>query len=328
MKILIQAQPLTYSTLKQKSFPFHISAYHNFLHYNVWKKQGYEVNFYGEKTFEDKVITSYKGYDTLFFRGYNSFKPSLEFVKKTLSKFNGRKILYLEGADKYGVGEYFDTVFIPEVETHYNWWKEKFPKKDVRRIPWTCPEFALLDKDESNPYKNNHFKLLYFGNIKQRYLKIIKKLAEKGEHIILGGMLSNPPAMCRGFMKNEIKNLHPNITLINKARGGLFTFGTQFSYLKFADLGLCFYPRKKEGSLISKMTEYLCCGLSVIGENSIPNRNRIIECNGGQIVEWDNFNELYDAIQKEKEVKRNKKEIMKKARGIYNPYKICEEILK
>lgn len=330
MRILIMAQPMTYSSLHSWGIGNHISSYHNFLHYDIWKEQGHDVKFYGQKIkipslekYGQFFTENYNGYDMIFFRGYNSFIPK-EFAVETLKNFKGKKILYLEGGDKYNIGQYFDIIFIPEIPEIYKKWKEKFPNKDIRYIAWTCPRFSLLDKNEHNPYKDDKFRIIYMGTLFDRYVNILKKLAEKGENIVIGGMYHGGKFF-RDFTTEELNSFPENIEIINK---GIFVFGSNFNYLKHADLGINFYPQLKPGCLSSKITEYLCCGLPIITECSASNAYRVNQCKAGSLVKWNNFNEIYEAVIKEKEIKRDKLKIKTEARQIHNPENICKKITK
>ena len=328
MKILIKSHNNTIGILKTGNIGNHISGYHNFLHRDIWRKQGHQVKFIGEKLIPD----NWQDYDVLFFRGYHSFRDEWDFSMKILREFKGKKILYLEGGTEKNIGDYFDTVFIPEVPVHLEKWKKEYPNLDVRPIAWTCPEFKLLD-NVTNPYPDKKFRLIYTGIYNDRHLNLIRKLAEKGEHIVLGGIYYDGKVL-KGLTDEDVKNLlHPNIQLLNdtplnKAGKGIFTFGNQFAYLKHADCALGFYPyNMHNGSLSSKLTEFLCCGLPVVCDTPMPNGYRVLQYNAGLFIMWDDFDSLYNQIQEIKKLNYDKKQIMDKAKFFHNPDKICIEIL-
>ncbi len=320
MRILIKCHSGTYALMDKGGKGNHIGSYHNFLHYNVWKKQGHQVEFIGEELIPD----NWQDYDILFFRGYNSFRQEYDFSVKILKEFKGKKILYIEGGDEKNIGQLFDTVFVPELSVNVEKWKVKYPKKDVRPIAWTSPEFDLIDKGD-NPYPDKKFRIIYTGIFTNRFLDNLKELAKRGEYIALGGIYYDGK-ICRHFTVEEMKGLHPNIQIIGK-QNGIFTFGEQFPYLRYADLAICFYAYPKPGGLSSKLTEYLVCGLPVVCEHSTPNSERVIQYDAGLIVDWNNLEMLYNAIQHIKATKYDKQQIQNKARYFHNPEKICKEIL-
>ncbi len=320
MKILIKCLNSTYHLLKIKKYPNHIGGYHVFNHFRTWKKLGHQVEFIGEKL----TPNDWQNYDVLFFRGFNSFRNEAEFAIKILKEFKGKKILYLEGGDEGDIGQYFDTVFIPELPIILEKWKTKYPNKDIRPIAWTSPEFELMDTGD-NPYPDKKFRIIFTGIFNNRYLNNFRDLAKLGENIVLGGIYYDGK-ICRRFTKEEMKSLPPNIQVIGS--GGIFTFGTHFPYLRYADLAICFYPYKKPGALSSKLVEYLCCGIPVVGEDTVPNKNRILQYKAGLICKWNNFDSLYQTIYSAKCQSWDRQLIQDKARYFHNPDKICEEILK
>ena len=324
MKILIKSHLSTETVIQTGKFGNHISSYHVFNHLQAWEKLGYEVHF-------TTVAHDWENYDVLFFRGYNSFRPDLKNSIKMLKEFKGKKILYLEGLDnETNIGQYFDVIFIPELDSHYNKWKEKYPNKDIRKITWTSTDFELIDKGK-NPYPDNKFRCIYTGIYNDRMLKTFNELAKMDENIVLGGIYYDGK-VCRGLGENEVKELSSNIQIINNntnpvCNRGLFEFGEQYPYLRYADVALNLYAYDFEGSLSSKLIDYLCCGLPVVCEDTCPNRYRVGDWDG-IIIKWNNFNELFNAIHAIKFQKLNKQEIMNKAREIHNPITICKEILK
>ena len=323
MKILIKSQPTTYHSMNKEHLMNHVSGYWNFLHRRIWEKQGHDVKFIGSKEQLPDIITNYNDADFLFFRGLNSFKENEEFSQKLLKEFKGTKILYLEAGRDWPWLNEFDCIITPEIISHYNIYKERFPNVSIELMPWTCPEFELLDKNLENPYIETHSKIIFTGIYNNRYLDSMKYLASKGLHIYLGGIYFDE-TICRASSKEEINC--SNIHLITE--DGIFKFGTKYNYIRHADLAIGYYSANFEGGLSSKIVEYLSLGCSVIAENTIPNRYRVIQCNAGSIVNYDNKEELYHHIIKELNNKRDKNEIMKRARNIFNPETICENILK
>lgn len=324
MKVLIKTNSYTHN-LEAKGIGNHIGTYWNFLHYDCFKQLGHEVTFYEKTEKLPQITNNCEGYDILLCRGYLSLRYENEFLVKTLKTFKGRKILYLEGGDEGDIGQYFDTIFIPELKSIEDKWRKKYPNKDIRPISWTSVDFNFMDKDIVNPYPDNKFRTIYTGIFTQRFLDNLIKLANMGESIVLGGIYYDGK-ICRGFTKEEKEKLPSNLQLFSN--NGIFLFGGHFPYLKYADLAICFYAYSFEGGLSSKLIEYLNCGLPVICEDTVPNRYRVEQYNAGSIIKWDDFNSLYEGIQKEKKLKRDKNDIKNKARNIHNPTKISEEILK
>ena len=129
ISILIKSHPSTQPIINIGKFPTHVSGYWNFLHKKIWESFGHTVTFIGE----DGCISDWKKYDILFFRGYNSFRYQPDFAINLLKGFRGKKILYLEGFEENDIGQHFDTVFIPELDVHYDMWKKKYP--NINRNP-------------------------------------------------------------------------------------------------------------------------------------------------------------------------------------------------
>lgn len=331
MKILIKTHSATY--LKDmRGLGNHISGYWNFLQYDCFKQLGHEVMFYGQRAIPDFVTDKHEGYDVLLCRGYNSLRSGeTDFITRGLKTFKGKKILYLEGTDENNLGQYFDVVIVPETPVIAQEWRVKYPNKNIKMLPWTSLMFDFIDKDTNNPYPNDgKYRSIFTGILIKRFLDGFIELAKRGENIVLGGLYYDGKT-CRGFTGEEMKALPPTIQIINPHRGGIFTLGEHFPYLKHADLGLS--PREHSGewadrgSLSAKLIEYLCCGLPVVCEDATSNRQRVTEYNAGTIVPWKNVNAMYEAIQKEKALRRNKQEIQTKARAVHDPLKISKEML-
>lgn len=338
MKILIKATIETKMVIKRKGFYWHSACYYPFSFYKGFKELGYEVKFYGDTSMkqvidgiEYEIITDYTGYDVMFWRGLESFVFDKPFAYKTAQKFKGIKCISLGTKSKHPILNNFDYIMPTEEDDFVNFYNKEFPSLKVVKIPLASPCFDFVDKEETNPYSNNNFKIIFTGIIHSRYLNFMTKLAEKGLNIYLGGTYYPDKERVaktgvRPFKDEEIKQLHPNIHLLTS--NGRFNYGYQFKYLKHADIGLAFYPANFPFALSCKLTDYLICGLPVIAEHTIPNSKRIIELNAGQIVKWNNWNEMYSAILKEKEIKRDRLIIKKEARGIFNIHDNCNEILR
>jgi hypothetical protein len=324
MKILIKAHGATYALLDNMCNCNHVGGYWNFLHYNCFKQLGYEVAFYGSTEVLPKIVNNHVGFDILFCRGYNGIRYEHDFLVEGLKTFRGKKILYLEGGDENDIGQYFDVVLVPELGKDVDKWKARYPQKDIRLATWPAAEVSFMDANVDSPYPDDKFRIIYTGIFTQRFLDDMIKLANLGEYIVLGGIYYDGK-QCRGFTKEERTNLPTNIQVISD--NGIFNYGVHFPYLRHADLALGFYAYSFEGSLSSKLIEYLNFGLPVVCEDTVPNRNRVKQYDAGTIVKWGNFEDLYAGIQKEKEMRRNKGDIMTKARAVHDPMAISRGIL-
>jgi len=338
MRILIKASIETKNVIKRNGYYWHSACYYPFSFYKTFKELGHEVKFYGDTALKNtidgveyEIITDYTGYDMMFWRGLESFVFDKEFALLTAKNFKGIKCISLGTNSRYPILNHFDYMMPTEDERFVEFYQKNFTNLKVFKIPLASPCFDFVDKDDSNPYPDDKFKIVYTGIIHGRYLSYLNKMAEKGEQIYLGGTYYPRAERLAGtgvrpFNEEEIKSLlHPNINLIT--HNGRFNYGHQFKYLKHANVGLVFYPAPKPLSLSCKITDYLVCGLPVVAEDTVPNAKRITDINAGQIVKWSNFNAMYDAIKREQDMKRDKSVIKQKAREIFNIKDNCKLII-
>lgn len=338
MKILIKASIETKMVIGRGGYYHHSACYYPFSFYKTFKELGHDVKFYGDTALKNtidgveyEIITDYTGYEMMFWRGLESFVFDKKFANKTAKEFKGIKCISLGTKSRYDILNYFDYMMPTEDERFVEFYKKNFPNLKVVKIPLASPCFDFVDKDNSNPYKDDNFKIVYTGIIHGRYLNYLNKMAEKGEKIYLGGTYyprkeRQAGTGVRPFKEEEIKTLlHPNINLIT--HNGRFNYGYQFKYLKYANVGLVFYPASTPQSLSCKITDYLVCGLPVIAEDTIPNAKRITQLNAGQIVGWNDFNAMYDAVKKEQDMKRDRNNILQKARKLFNIKDNCKLII-
>lgn len=338
MKILIKATIETKLVMQRKGYYWHSANYYPFSFYKAFTDLGHEVKFYGDiknkiiiDNFEYEIITDYSGYDMMFWRGLESFTFDKPFSIKTAKEFPGINCISLGTMSKNPILEHFDWMMPTENEEYVKFYKKEFKNLKVSKIPLASPCFDFVDKEKNNPFKNNDFKIIFTGIIHSRYLDFFTKLAEKGEQIYLGGTYYPDKERIaksgvRPFNSEEIKNLHSNIHLITQ--NGRFNYGHQFKYFKHANLGLALYPANRPHALSCKIPDYLICGLPVLAENTIPNANRITQLNAGQIIQWNNFNKLYEAVRVEKELNRNHNNIQTEARKLFNIKDCCNLILR
>lgn len=338
MRILIKASIETKMVIKRKGYYHHSACYYPFSFYRTFKELGHEVKFYGDTALKNvinnveyEIITDYTGYDMMFWRGLESFVFDKKFASLTASNFKGIKCISLGTKSHYSILNNFDYMMPTEDERFVKFYKNNFPSLKVVKIPLASPCFDFVDKDNSNPYKDDKFKIIYTGIIHGRYLDYLNKMASKGEQVYLGGTYyplkeRQAGTGVRPFTELEIKTLlHPNVTLIT--HNGRFNYGYQFRYLKHANVGIVFYPASAPQSLSCKITDYLVCGLPVIAEDTIPNAKRITQLKAGQIVKWSDFNSMYDAIKREQDLKRDRNKIQIEARKIFNIKDNCKLIL-
>ena len=178
-----------------------------------------------------------------------------------------------------------------------------------------------MDKNTINPYTTTE-NIVFTGIYNNSYIDTLRYLANKGLNVYLGGIYYDGK-ICRGISTEEINCENIHLITVN----GLFNFGTIYNYIRYADVALGLYPADFEGGLSSKITEYLALGCPVISENTLPNSYRIIQCNGGCITDYNNPEKLYTNIKFELNKNRDRKNIMDRARLIFNPETICKNIL-
>jgi len=329
MKILIKSSLETYMVLNKKDYLWHSCCYYPFLFYECFRSLGHDVKFYGDISIEGLITNELTEYDLIFWCEIPSFGWKKEESLKVLSTFKGKNAFYIPTCYDLEEGKkYFDYIFVAECKEYKDYYIKEIPNAVVEIIPWISPSFEFIDRVQTNPYKDNGFKVIYTGIIKSRYLRILNYLAEMGENIYLGGTyFKKGETLVRAFTKEEIEGVvHPKIKLITS--DATFTYGYHFNWLKYADVGINFYPAYEAGAVSSKITDYLVSGLPVISEYPAPNNFRLLDLNAGQITEWNSPQKLYDTIQKEKQIKRNRDNILKKARDLFNPLEVCKKIIK
>ena len=338
MKILIKASIETKNVISRKGYYWHAANYFPFSFYKTFKELGHDVKFYGDKLMkttidevEYEIINDYTGYEMMFWRGLESFVFDKKFANETAKGFKGIKCISLGTKTHHPILNNFDYIMPTEADYFIEFYKSNFPNLKVVKIPLASPCFDFVDKDISNPYKSDEFKIIYTGIIHGRYLSYLNKMARKGEHIYLGGTYYPRAERIAGtgirpFTEEEIKTIFdPNLKLISP--NGRFNYGYHFRYLKHADVGLVFYPASTPQSLSCKINDYLVCGLPTIAEDTIPNAKRITQLNAGQIVKWSNFDAMYDAVKREQDLKRDRNKIQEDARGIFNIENNCKLII-
>ena len=307
----------------------HCAYYYPFLFKEVFRQLGQESLFIGQEVFEDKIITEAKEDDILFFWGLESFVFDREYSLKLLKEHKGKKVLYITCQSDEELIKYFDYIFATEWEGYKEYYQTKYPDKKVFVVPFASPLFSFIDEVQMNPYQDDSYKIIYTGIITQRSLGILNKLADL-ENLYVGGIYAPPSGSgCRKFTHKEVRTLlNPKIKLI--IPNGNFFYGYHFPYLKFADLGLNFFPNPNADSkpLSSKIIDYLVCGLPVVSEEGNVGNFRLDILKAGTNCKWDDFNDLQIAIMATKFCKLNKQKIKQEAREIFNPLTVGQTILK
>jgi glycosyltransferase involved in cell wall biosynthesis len=336
MKILIKANPETKRIIENGNYSHHCCYYYPFSFYKTFQELGHEVKMFGEIAIkgmiygeEYEIITDYTGYDMMFWRALESYVFDKEFSLKTITEFKGIHCFHLGSNVNDDFLKNFNYIFPAEMLYYEPFYRNLYPNTKIKFVNFHSPCFDFLDRDSRNPYPkdNTDFKLIYTGLFQKRYLKLMIRLAEKGEKIWLAGQYrTNDKSGNYHLLTDDIKKtIHPNITLLTPT--GVTSVGDHFPWLKYADAGLNFYPDSYSGAISSKIIEYLCCGLPVICDNVTPNSFRITELNAGSLYKFNDFNSLYKAVLKEKKLRRNKEEIKNKAREVFDIKKVCSTML-
>ncbi len=330
MKILIKANKGTYNQFQDANFtPYHVCSVWNHQLRDTFRELGHEVNFIGNEELANEIITDYVGYDVLFFHQLPSFIGDVEFSISLLKNFRGKKVLYIPTyiSDDYKeLIELFDYILVAGSLYNVLRWRVLYLDKVILPVSWHSPRFECIDVDLANPYKDDSFKVVYFGIITERYLDILKRLAADGEQVYIGGIYAKKGEdYTRFFIEEEVKEFPENLKLITP--NGVFVFGAQFHWIRYADLGLAFTDNKVIGCLRHKIVEYLCCGIKVLAEETIAIAYRVLELHAGFVFPYDNYDILYKLVQYEKQNRYDKEKLKAKARGIFDMHAVCNQIL-
>lgn len=329
MNILIKATQDTYNTLQKGFISCHCAQYYTFLFKDIFTKLGHNVKFYGKTILDSDITNNFEGYDCIIFWGLESFIADKEFSEQILKNFKGKKILYITAQVTDEIIKHFNYIFATEMEFYKDSYNKNFPNIKTYIIPFCAPLYDFVDKNIKNPYIEKKFKIIYTGIITDRYLRILNNLAQHGENIYIGGIYKKDGEIyCRHFKPEEIKTIiHKKIKLITPEVN--FIYGYHFNYLKYASVGLNFFPcpEGKSRPINSKIIDYLICGLPIISEEFAPNNYRITDLKAGIIVKWNDFNSLLKAIEKEKKTTRDRQSIQKEARKIFNALEIGKQII-
>lgn len=332
MKILIKTFYGTYEFFQNKSFESHCSTYYTFLFRDIFRHLGYKCDFLGEKAIDNEIVTNYNDYDMILFWGLESFLFDKEYSTEILTKFKGQKCLYITAKINNDIIKLFDYIFPCEIFQYKAFYENTYPKATVRLVNFAAPLYDFIDKETTNPFQDDKFKVIYTGIITGRAKNLLNQLADKGINLYVGGIYAPPDGTsCRHISDDEMKNeFNQNINWLTK--NGNFSYGLHFKYLKHANVGLNFYPVPNLPSLPinSKIIDYLVCGLPIISENVAPNNFRIKDLDAGYVVNWNSIEQLYEAIKKteaRKFTKPERENISTIARQIFSPLKVGQQII-
>lgn len=330
MKILIKSNQNTYMHLKNEDAIFsHVAGTWNFQLKKTFTELGHKVDFIGKEAYKE-VISNWHGYDLLFFHQLTSFRQDKEYSLMLLNRFNGIKVLYMPCALDLGDADIincFDFIFVAGAYINYYNSKKRFPNKTIIQTNWQSPRFDIIDKNLKTPYENDWFKIIYCGIIIDKFLKIFKRLADCGEHMYIGGTYYKADEkIVRSFTPYEIENFPSNLHVISPT--GSFAFGYQFPYFHHATLGLVLQESRYIGAIRHKLVEYLVCGLRTLVEESTSNASTVSKLDGGAIFNYDNFEDLYYLVQREKQTWKDKdrKKLKMMARSLFSQHKIYQDI--
>jgi glycosyltransferase involved in cell wall biosynthesis len=329
MKILIKSFYGTYEYFQNNRLESHCSTYYTLLFRDIFRKLGHKCDLFGKATVLNEIVKDYSDYDMILFWGLESFLFDLEFSKTVLQNFKGKKCLYITAQSSHPLISLFDYIFPCEINQYKQFYESHYPSAKVCLVNFASPLYDFVDADTTNPFTDNTFKTIYTGIITGRSKQILNQLVEKGINLYVGGIYAPPDgSSCRHVSKEEMKNeFHPKIHWLTNT--GNFSYGLHFKYLKYADVGLNFYPSPHVTSIPinSKIIDYLVCGLPIVSENVSPNNFRITDLNAGEIVQWYNIEEIYNAIQKIKASTFNRTQIKQTARQIFDPLLVGQAII-
>lgn len=292
-----------------------------------FRELGHEVYFIQKKAIEGYSVDSLEGCDLLLFYEITSFYQDKEYSLNLLRNFEGKKALYIPTftSDYPEITSQFDYIFNADTPLNLSKWRNFHPDALVIDIAWHCPRPEFLDNDFTNPYSDSGFKSVYFGIVNEDYLDILMRLTQDGEQIYFGGVFrAKDGSWPRRIPQSKIDKFSPNLHMVTN---GDFECGTQFRWIRHANLGLVFYPVNYPASLNHKIVEYLTCGTRCLIEYPSPNAYRAAMLNAGRTFPFRNYEELYHAIQEEKKVIYDKAWLRLAARKMFDMKQVCQHII-
>lgn len=328
MKILIKPQldyPVGSNYLKGKHD--YIDQIWDIQLFKTFQELGHEVKFIQKNKIEPYSTSDFDNYDLLLFYEITSFYQDQEYSIHLLKNFKGIKTLYIPTytATYPEITEQFHYIFNADSPLNIPKWRKFHPHVNIAHIGWHSPRVEFLDNDIENPYTDKEFKLVYFGIVNELYLETLMQLAEDGEQIYFGGVFrAKDHTWPRQIPQELIKKFSPNLHMVTN---GDFECGTQFKWIRHANLGLVFYPVNYPAAVNHKIVEYLTCGTRCLIEEPSPNAYRALRLNAGRTFKFRNYDQLYKLIQEEKKIKYNKDNLRLVARDSFDMKKVCAQII-
>ena len=292
-----------------------------------FRELGYQTSFIQKEQIEPYSVSDTNGYNILIFDEITSFYQDKEYSISLLKAFKGLKVLYIPTftPDYPEITSLFDFIFVADSPLNIPKWEQFHSHVKILPIIWHSPLSEFLDNNLTCPYQSDEFKIVYFGIVRDAYLDVMMRLANDGEQVYFGGMYYTPENVwTKSVPQEKIERFSPNLHMVSN---GTFECGSQFKWIKYADLGLVFYPINWSGAVSHKIVEYLCCGTRCLIEEPCPNAFRAIQINGGKSYPFRNYETLYNLIQEEKKLDYNKCELQNIARETFDIKNVCKTIV-
>lgn len=293
----------------------------------TFRELGHNTYFIQKKQIEPYSVSDITGYDLLLFDEITSFYQDKEYSINLLKSFKGIKVLYIP-TFTYNYPEItslFDYIFVADSPLNIPKWEQFHPHVKILPITWHAPLSEFLDNDLSNPFTSDSFKIVYFGIVRDIYLDTMIQLAKDGENVYFAGMYySKDNEWLRAIPQEKIDTFPSTLHMITN---GTFECGSQFKWIRHANLGLVFYPANWAGAVSHKVVEYLTCGTRCLIESPCPNAFRALELKAGKVYPYKDYNKLYKLIQEEKQQTYNKEDLKIKAREMFDMKKVCQTIV-
>jgi glycosyltransferase involved in cell wall biosynthesis len=216
-----------------------------------------------------------------------------------------------------------DVSWVPAIATTSAWSHEDFrlryPNKPVFLAPWGV---APIDPALPSPWADVRPRLVYLGLVLPRYLDVLNWLAETYEVWIGGLFRPNAEAQRGGLTDAERAEQAPKLKFLSDilpghplwCGNGPVIYGSYWSALNHASLGLNFSVAPRYSAVNCKILEYLGAGLPVVSEVGGPNASDILTLGAGQVVPQGDRDALARAIELELATQRDRGRIREDAR--------------
>jgi len=293
----------------------------------TFRELRHNAYFIQKNQIEPYSVSNIDGYDVLIFDEITSFYQDKEYSISLLKSFKGIKVLYIPTftPDYPEITSLFDYIFVADSHLNILKWEQFHSHVKILPIIWHAPLSEFIDNDLTNPYTDTLFKIVYFGIVRDVYLNTMIRLANDGEQVYFGGMYySKENKWINTIPQDRIDSFPSNLHMVTN---GTFECGTQYRWMRYANLGLVFYPANWPGAVSHKIVEYLCCGTRCLIEEPCPNAYRAVQLDGGIVFPFRDYDSLYKAIQQEKMLFYNKNELQKLARDTFSMKNVCQTIV-